>query len=133
MAACAVPGAARYDKANSMGEYITMKARILVVDDDEALAEMIGIVLRNDGFEPVFCADGGQALDVFRSSKPDLVLLDLMLPGMDGIEVCRQIRAESDVPIVMLTAKADTSDVVRGLESGADDYVPKPLDRKSVV
>lgn len=81
-----------------------MKARILVVDDDEALAEMIGIVLRNDGFEPVFCADGGQALDVFRSSKPDLVLLDLMLPGTDGIEVCRQIRSESDVPIVMLTA-----------------------------
>ena len=69
-----------------------MKARILVVDDDEALAEMIGIVLRNDGFEPVFCADGGQALEVFRSSKPDLVLLDLMLPGTDGIEVCRQIR-----------------------------------------
>jgi DNA-binding response OmpR family regulator len=106
-----------------------MKARILVVDDDEALAEMIGIVLRNDGFEPVFCADGGQALEVFRSAKPDLVLLDLMLPGIDGIEVCRQIRAESDVPIVMLTAKADTSDVVRGLESGADDYVPKPFNR----
>ena len=110
-----------------------MKARILVVDDDEALAEMIGIVLRNDGFEPVFCADGAQALDVFRSSKPDLVLLDLMLPGMDGIEVCRQIRAESDVPIVMLTAKADTSDVVRGLESGADDYVPKPFKPAELV
>ena len=110
-----------------------MKARILVVDDDEALAEMIGIVLRNDGFEPVFCADGGQALDVFRSSKPDLVLLDLMLPGMDGIEVCRQIRAESDVPIVMLTAKSDTSDVVRGLESGADDYVPKPFKPAELV
>jgi two-component system, OmpR family, response regulator MtrA len=116
-----------------MGEYITMKARILVVDDDEALAEMIGIVLRNDGFEAVFCADGGQALDVFRSSKPDLVLLDLMLPGMDGIEVCRQVRAESDVPIVMLTAKADTSDVVRGLESGADDYVPKPFKPAELV
>jgi two-component system response regulator MtrA len=110
-----------------------MKARILVVDDDEALAEMIGIVLRNDGFEPVFCADGAQALDVFRSSKPDLVLLDLMLPGMDGIEVCRQVRAESDVPIVMLTAKADTSDVVRGLESGADDYVPKPFKPAELV
>ena len=75
----------------------------------------------------------GQALDVFRSSKPDLVLLDLMLPGMDGIEVCRQIRAESDVPIVMLTAKADTSDVVRGLESGADDYVPKPFKPAELV
>ena len=110
-----------------------MKARILVVDDDEALAEMIGIVLRNDGFDPVFCADGAQALEIFRSSKPDLVLLDLMLPGMDGIEVCRQIRAESDLPIVMLTAKSDTADVVRGLESGADDYVPKPFKPAELV
>ncbi|MCO1339183.1 MtrAB system response regulator MtrA [Zhihengliuella halotolerans] len=104
-----------------------MKARILVVDDDDALAEMIGIVLRNDDFEPFFCNDGAKALDAFRDSKPDLVLLDLMLPGVDGIEVCRQIRAEDDVPIVMLTAKSDTADVVRGLESGADDYVPKPF------
>ncbi|MBD8044188.1 response regulator transcription factor [Arthrobacter sp. Sa2BUA2] len=110
-----------------------MKARILVVDDDEALAEMIGIVLRNDGFDPVFCADGAQALEIFRGSKPDLVLLDLMLPGMDGIEVCRQIRAESDLPIVMLTAKSDTADVVRGLESGADDYVPKPFKPAELV
>jgi len=124
---------AQQDKDLVIREYITMKARILVVDDDEALAEMIGIVLRNDGFEPVFCADGGQALDVFRSSKPDLVLLDLMLPGSDGIEVCRQIRGESDVPIVMLTAKSDTSDVVRGLESGADDYVPKPFKPAELV
>ncbi|WP_417218898.1 MtrAB system response regulator MtrA [Arthrobacter sp.] len=104
-----------------------MKARVLVVDDDEALAEMIGIVLRNDDFDPVFCYDGAQALDTFREVKPDLVLLDLMLPGMDGIEVCRLIRAEADIPIVMLTAKSDTADVVRGLESGADDYVPKPF------
>ncbi|MGJ9402319.1 MtrAB system response regulator MtrA [Arthrobacter sp. KK5.5] len=104
-----------------------MKARVLVVDDDEALAEMIGIVLRNDDFDPVFCYDGAKALEAFRNAKPDLVLLDLMLPGMDGIEVCRLIRAEADVPIVMLTAKSDTADVVRGLESGADDYVPKPF------
>ncbi|MBG6085606.1 MtrAB system response regulator MtrA [Zhihengliuella flava] len=104
-----------------------MKARILVVDDDDALAEMIGIVLRNDDFEPVFCNDGAKALDTFHEVQPDLVLLDLMLPGIDGIEVCRQVRAESDVPIVMLTAKSDTADVVRGLESGADDYVPKPF------
>ena len=120
-------------RAGSNGEQESMKARILVVDDDEALAEMIGIVLRNDGFDPVFCADGAQALEVFRSSKPDLVLLDLMLPGMDGIEVCRQIRAESDLPIVMLTAKSDTADVVRGLESGADDYVPKPFKPAELV
>ena len=109
------------------------KAKILVVDDDEALSEMIGIVLRNDGFEPTFCADGSQALAMFRSSRPDLVLLDLMLPGMDGIEVCQAIRAESDTPIVMLTAKSDTSDVVRGLESGADDYVPKPFKPAELV
>ena len=110
-----------------------MKARILVIDDDEALSEMIGIVLRNDGFDPVFCADGAEALAVFKATQPDLVLLDLMLPGTDGIEVCRQIRNESDLPIVMLTAKSDTSDVVRGLESGADDYVPKPFKPAELV
>jgi len=110
-----------------------MTARILVVDDDTALAEMIGIVLRTEGFEPVFCADGAQALDVFKSSKPDLVLLDLMLPGKDGIEVCAEIRAESGVPVIMLTAKSDTTDVVRGLESGADDYVVKPFNPKELV
>ena len=106
---------------------------MLVVDDDTALAEMLGIVLRGEGFEPMFCADGAGALDVFRSTRPDLVLLDLMLPGRDGIEVCRQIRAESGVPIVMLTAKSDTVDVVLGLESGADDYVVKPFKPKELV
>src|ERR1043166_7608142 len=110
-----------------------MKGRVLVVDDDTALAEMLGIVLRNEGFEPVFCADGDRALSAFRESKPDLVLLDLMLPGSDGIDVCRQIRAESGVPIVMLTAKTDTVDVVLGLESGADDYVVKPFKPKELV
>lgn len=128
-----MPVARRCDIDGAMGDYGDMKARILVIDDDEALAEMIGIVLRNDGFDPVFCADGAQAVDVFRSTKPDLVLLDLMLPGIDGIEVCRQIRNESDLPIVMLTAKSDTSDVVRGLESGADDYVPKPFKPAELV
>jgi two-component system, OmpR family, response regulator MtrA len=110
-----------------------MKGRVLVVDDDTALAEMLGIVLRNEGFEPVFCADGDRALSAFRESKPDLVLLDLMLPGKDGIDVCRQIRNESGVPIVMLTAKTDTIDVVVGLESGADDYVVKPFKPKELV
>jgi len=106
---------------------------VLVVDDDTALAEMLGIVLRGEGFEPAFCADGSEALDAFRATRPDLVLLDLMLPGRDGIEVCRQIRAESGVPIVMLTAKTDTVDVVLGLESGADDYVVKPFKPKELV
>lgn len=110
-----------------------MKVRVLVVDDDTALAEMIGIVLRAEGFEPVFCADGDQALEVFRSTQPDLVLLDLMLPGKDGTEVCRLIRAESGVPVIMLTAKSDTVDVVLGLESGADDYVSKPFKPKELV
>jgi two-component system response regulator MtrA len=110
-----------------------MAQRILVVDDDTALAEMVGIVLRGDGFEPVLCPDGAKALAAFRAAKPDLVLLDLMLPGSDGIEVCRQIRAESGVPIIMLTAKSDTSDVVNGLESGADDYIVKPFDPKELV
>lgn len=110
-----------------------MRGRVLVVDDDTALAEMLGIVLRGEGFEPVLCADGTQALGIFRHTRPDLVLLDLMLPGRDGIEVCRQIRAESGVPIVMLTAKSDTVDVVLGLESGADDYVVKPFKPKELV
>lgn len=107
--------------------------RILVVDDDLALAEMIGIVLRAEGYEPSFCSDGAAALAAFRSTNPDLVLLDLMLPGMDGIDVCTHLRAESGVPIIMLTAKGDTSDVVRGLESGADDYIVKPFNPQELI
>ena len=110
-----------------------MNARILVVDDDTALAEMIGIVLQGEGFEPFFCEDGSLALDAFRTIKPDLVLLDLMLPGLDGIEVCTLIRAESGTPIIMLTARTDTTDVVKGLESGADDYMVKPFNPKELV
>ncbi|MDQ1512572.1 MAG: two-component system, OmpR family, response regulator MtrA [Microbacteriaceae bacterium] len=110
-----------------------MSGRILVVDDDTALSEMIGIVLRTESFEPMFCSDGSKALAAFRAAKPDLVLLDLMLPGADGVEVCRAIRAESGVPVIMLTAKSDTSDVVVGLEAGADDYVVKPFDPKELV
>jgi two-component system response regulator MtrA len=111
----------------------SMRGRVLVVDDDNALSEMLGIVLRGEGFEPVFCADGSGALEAFRVTRPDLVLLDLMLPGKDGIEVCRLIRGESGVPIVMLTAKSDTVDVVLGLESGADDYMVKPFKPKELV
>jgi len=110
-----------------------VRARVLVVDDDLALAEMLGIVLRGEGYDPVHCGDGEAALAAFREVRPDLVLLDVMLPGVDGIEVCRRIRAESGVPIVMLTAKTDTVDVVVGLESGADDYVLKPFKPKELV
>jgi len=104
-----------------------MGQRILVVDDDPSLSEMLGLVLRAEGFEPSFCTDGNRAMDAFHHSQPDLVLLDLMLPGRDGVDICRDIRSESGVPIVMLTARADTHDVVTGLEAGADDYVTKPL------
>ncbi|MEO8261787.1 MAG: MtrAB system response regulator MtrA [Pseudolysinimonas sp.] len=110
-----------------------MNARILVVDDDTAISEMIGIVLRGEGYEPQFAADGAEAIELFHSMKPDLVLLDLMLPGIDGIQVCATIRAESGVPIIMLTAKGETTDVVKGLESGADDYVVKPFNPKELV
>lgn len=110
-----------------------MKGRVLIVDDDIALAEMLGIVLGNEGFEPVVVSRGDEVLAAFRETRPDLVLLDLMLPGKDGIDVCREIRAESGVPIVMLTAKTDTVDVVLGLESGADDYVVKPFKPKELV
>jgi two-component system response regulator MtrA len=110
-----------------------VKPRVLVVDDDSALSEMLGIVLRNDGFEPAFVADGSRALAAFKEVKPDIVLLDLMLPGMSGIDVCRGIRAESGTPIIMLTAKGDTTDVVLGLESGADDYVVKPFKPRELV
>ena len=109
------------------------RSRVLVVDDDAALAEMLSIVLRNEGFDPIWCAYGDKALDSFREGKPDLVLLDVMLPGRDGVAVCRDIRAESGVPIVMLTAKTDTVDVVEGLEAGADDYVSKPFKAKELI
>ena len=103
------------------------------MDDDTALAEMLGIVLRGEGMDPVFCADGAQALAEFRSHRPDIVLLDVMLPGLDGVAVARQIRAESGTPIVMLSAKGDTVDVVLGLESGADDYIVKPFKPKELI
>jgi two-component system response regulator MtrA len=109
------------------------RGKVLVVDDDAALAEMLTIVLRNEGFEPVVCATGDAAMPAVREHRPELVLLDLMLPGRDGIDVCREIRAESGVPIIMLTAKNDTVDVVLGLESGADDYVVKPFKPKELV
>jgi two-component system response regulator MtrA len=112
---------------------VAMKPRILVVDDDAALAEMLTIVLRGEGFDASVVGDGARALGAVREFRPDVILLDLMLPGMNGIDVCRAVRAESGVPIVMLTAKTDTVDVVLGLESGADDYVMKPFKPKELV
>jgi two-component system response regulator MtrA len=112
---------------------MTTSSRILVVDDDQAIAEMVGIVLRGKGFEVITTPDGASALDSFDRLDPDLVLLDLMLPGMDGIEVCRSLRRRSGVPIIMLTARSDTSDVVEGLEAGADDYLTKPFETEELV
>ena len=112
---------------------VAHRGRILVVDDDASLAEMLTIVLRQEGFDSQMCGRGDEALNLFRDYRPDLVLLDLMLPGKDGIDVCKEVRAESGVPIVMLTAKSDTIDVVLGLESGADDYVVKPFKPKELV
>jgi two-component system response regulator MtrA len=112
---------------------VATNGRVLVVDDDASLAEMLTIVLRQEGFESRMCTRGNEALGLFRQFRPDVVLLDLMLPGKDGIDVCKEIRAESGVPIVMLTAKGDTVDVVVGLESGADDYVVKPFKPKELV
>ncbi len=109
------------------------RGRVLVVDDDASLAEMLTIVLRQEGFDSQMVTRGDEALAAFRDYRPDLVLLDLMLPGRDGIDVCKEIRTESGVPIVMLTAKGDTIDVVLGLESGADDYVVKPFKPKELV
>jgi two-component system response regulator MtrA len=109
------------------------RPRVLVVDDDAALAEMLTLVLRNEGFLSEIVTRGDEAMAALRAFRPDVVLLDLMLPGKDGIDVCRDIRAESGVPIVMLTARSDTVDVVVGLESGADDYVAKPFKPKELV
>jgi two-component system response regulator MtrA len=110
-----------------------MRGRVLIVDDDVPLAEMLEIVLHSEGFETSTVARGDEVMAAFREFKPDLVLLDLMLPGKDGIDVAKEIRQESGTPIVMLTAKSDTVDVVLGLESGADDYVVKPFKPKELV
>ena len=100
---------------------------VMVVDDDQDLLEQLGIVLTGEGFDVDLVARGDEVIEVFRNNPPDLVLLDVMLPGIDGIEVCRLIRLESMVLIVMLSAKGDTQDVVLGLEAGADDYMVKPF------
>jgi two-component system response regulator MtrA len=104
---------------------------VMVVDDDQDLLEQLGIVLTGEGFDVDLVARGDEVIEVFRNNPPDLVLLDVMLPGIDGIEVCRLIRLESMVPIVMLSAKGDTQDVVLGLEAGADDYMVKPFKHTS--
>ena len=106
---------------------------IMVVDDDQDLAEMLGIVLTSEGYEVNLVSRGDEVISAFESQTPDLVLLDIMLPGIDGVAVCKQIRERSMVPIVMLTAKGETQDVVSGLEAGADDYMVKPFNPQELV
>ena len=109
------------------------KQKILIVDDDNNIAELISLYLTKECFETRIVNDGEQALKDFASFQPDLILLDLMLPGIDGYQVCREIRHTSDVPIIMLSAKGETFDKVLGLELGADDYIIKPFDTKELV
>ena len=109
------------------------KQRILIVDDDENIAELISLYLMKECYETKIVGDGESALSDFDEFKPHLVLLDLMLPGIDGYQVCREIRAKSGTPIIMLSAKGEVFDKVLGLELGADDYMIKPFDSKELI
>ena len=109
------------------------KQRILIVDDDSSIAELISLYLEKECFSTKIAEDGEEALSIFEKEGAELLILDLMLPGIDGYEVCRRIRASSDVPIIRLSAKGETCDKVLGLELGADDYILKPFDTKELV
>ena len=110
-----------------------MKQKILIVDDDLNICELLRLYLEKDGFETVIANDGEQAVFYAQKYSPDLILLDIMLPKLDGWQVCRQIRKTMETPIIMLTAKGETFDKILGLELGADDYVTKPFDTKEVI
>ena len=107
--------------------------KILVVDDDKNICELLRLYLEKEGYNVLIANEGEEAIAKFNAAKPDLILLDIMLPTLDGWQVCREIRKTSNVPIIMLTAKGETFDKVLGLELGADDYVVKPFDSKEVV
>jgi len=109
------------------------RQKILIVDDDANIAELVALYLTKECFDTCIAEDGEEALEKFDSFQPDLILLDLMLPGIDGYEVCREIRKTSRVPVIMLSAKGETFDKVLGLELGADDYMVKPFDSKELV
>ena len=110
-----------------------MQNKILIVDDDENICELLNLYLKKDGFDTSTAYNGRQAVELAEKYNPDLILLDIMLPELDGWQVCREIRKKSEVPIIMLTAKGETFDKILGLELGADDYVTKPFDTKEVV
>lgn len=109
------------------------KKRVLVVDDDVNISELLRLYLEKEGFSVTTCADGKIAVELEQKEKPDIMLLDIMLPGFDGWQVCREVRKTSNVPIIMITAKSETFDKILGLELGADDYVSKPFEAKEVV
>ena len=110
-----------------------MSAKVLIVDDDKNICELLRLYLEKDGYATVIANDGDEAVKAFNAQEPDTILLDVMLPKLDGWQVCREIRKTSQVPIIMLTAKGETFDKVFGLELGADDYITKPFDAKEVV
>ena len=112
---------------------MAVKQKIMIVDDDSSIAELISLYLRKECFDTLCVEDGEEALRQFAEYEPNLILLDLMLPGMDGYEVCRELRKTSKVPIIMLSAKGEIFDKVLGLELGADDYMIKPFDSKELV
>lgn len=109
------------------------KQKILIVDDDENIAELISLYLTKECFDTMMVHDGEEALEAFETYQPNLILLDIMLPGLDGYQVCRTIRAKSNTPIIMLSAKGEVFDKVLGLELGADDYIIKPFDSKEMI
>lgn len=109
------------------------RQKILIVDDDQNIAELISLYLTKECFETMIVNDGESALSALSSFSPNLILLDLMLPGIDGYQVCREVRAKSSIPIIMLSAKGEVFDKVLGLELGADDYMEKPFDTKELV
>lgn len=126
----------QYSETNGLARQFKgpkMSQRILVVDDDPGISEMVAILLESEGYVATVCANGANVLPIFRAEHPDLVLLDVMLPGLDGVSVCRALRDESDVPIIMMSAKTDSTDVIKGLEAGADDYVTKPFDNSVLM
>ena len=110
-----------------------MAIKVLIVEDDKNISDLLQLYLQKEGYTVLTAADGGDGLNKFRTEKPDLVLLDLMMPVMDGWSVCAAIRAESQTPVIMLTAKSETDDKVMGLKAGADDYITKPFEMKEVL
>jgi len=110
-----------------------MPKKALIIEDDANIRELLRLYLEKDGFEVFGSSDGGTGVREFKKTEPDLVLLDIMLPVMDGWQVCREIRRESSTPIIMITAKGETTDKITGLEMGADDYIVKPLEMKEVI